>query len=252
MPLGQTVAQEGIASSSSLEEEIDKFQFEEETRGVEAIVILEAEEETDEYSCIQTPAPLITNVEDSLDNEAEGMAPKSGQSLRKLMKGRNKPHTPQEANKSKPPSEPSFSPPQLSADLGLKPNHELRRKRQHEAPEQGEIGPLKGNKQHKVSQNQRSRRSNSVESREDPLVAQVRRLSRIWSLKLEVDGVPIAWDTSIRHYRGGHAGHVAEALEQPLFLPKDMEAYRHFNQQELFLSLKRDLAMVSSLIYCPT
>ena len=76
--------------------------------------------------------------------------------------------------------------------------------------------------------------------------------SRIWSLKLEVDGVPIAWDTSIRHYHGGHAGHVAEALEQPLLLPKDLEAYRHFNQQELFLSLKRDLAMVSGLIYCPT
>ena len=34
------VAEEGIASSSSLEEEIDKFQFEEEeTQGVEAIVI---------------------------------------------------------------------------------------------------------------------------------------------------------------------------------------------------------------------
>ena len=31
---GQAVAQEGIASSSSLEEEIDKFQFEEETQGV--------------------------------------------------------------------------------------------------------------------------------------------------------------------------------------------------------------------------
>ena len=30
VPLGQAVAEEGIASSSSLEEEIDKFQFEEE------------------------------------------------------------------------------------------------------------------------------------------------------------------------------------------------------------------------------
>ena len=54
VPLGQAVAQEGITSSSSLEEEIDKFQFEEETQGVEAIVISEAEDETDEYSCIQT------------------------------------------------------------------------------------------------------------------------------------------------------------------------------------------------------
>ena len=53
MPLGQAVAEEGIASSSSLKEEIDKFQFkEEEMQGVEAIVISEAEEETDEYLCI--------------------------------------------------------------------------------------------------------------------------------------------------------------------------------------------------------
>ena len=66
-----------------------------------------------------------------------------------------------------------------------------------------------------------------------------------------MDGVLIAWDSSIRHYHREHAGYFAEALEQPLLLPKDMEAYRNFSQQELFLSLKRDLAMVSGLIYCP-
>ena len=76
MPLGQAVAEEGIAFSFSLEEEIDKFQFEEEETRVKAIVISEAVEETDEYSCIQTPAPIITYVEDSLDNESEKMAPK--------------------------------------------------------------------------------------------------------------------------------------------------------------------------------
>ena len=79
-------------------------------------------------------------------------------------------------------------------------------------------------------------------------MAQVRRPIRTWSPKLEVDGVPIAWDASLRHYRGGHVGHVAEALEQPLLLPKDIEAYRNFNHPELFLSLKKDLAMVSYLI----
>ena len=79
IPLGLAVAEEGIASSSSLEEEIDKFQFEdEETQGVEAIVISKAEKKTDKYSCIQTPAPVITYVEDSLDNKAEEMALKSG------------------------------------------------------------------------------------------------------------------------------------------------------------------------------
>ena len=50
VPLGQAIVEEGAASSSSLEEEIDKFQFEE-----EAIVISEAEEEADKYSCVQTP-----------------------------------------------------------------------------------------------------------------------------------------------------------------------------------------------------
>ena len=50
VPLAQAVAEEGVASSSSLEEEIDRFRFEE-----EAIVISEAEKEADEYSCVQTP-----------------------------------------------------------------------------------------------------------------------------------------------------------------------------------------------------
>ena len=185
---------------------------------------------------------------DSSDNEVKEMALKFGQSLRELMKGRNKTPTPQEANKSKPPVNPPPPPPQVPADLGLKPNPELRRKRQHEAPKEGEIGLSKGNKQQRVSQDQRSRRSTSVESQEDPLATYVRRTPRIWSLKLELDGVPIAWDTSIRNYQGGQAGHVVEALEQPFILPKDMEAYRRFSQQELFLSLKRDLVMVSNSI----
>ena len=83
-------------------------------------------------------------------------------------------------------------------------------------------------------------------------MAQVRRPTRTWSPKLEVDGVLIAYDAFLRHYHGGHVGLVAEALEQPLLLPKDMEVYRNFNHLELFLSLKRDLAMVSDWIHCST
>ena len=49
VPLGQAIIGERAASSSSLEEEIDRFQFEE-----EAIVISEAKEGADEYSCVQT------------------------------------------------------------------------------------------------------------------------------------------------------------------------------------------------------
>ena len=71
------------------------------------------------------------------------MALKSGQSLRELIKGRNKAST----NKSKPPLNLPPPSPQLLANLRLKPNPELRRKRQHEDPEEGEIGPPKENKQ---------------------------------------------------------------------------------------------------------
>ena len=80
-------------------------------------------------------------------------------------------------------------------------------------------------------------------------MAQMRRPTHTWSLVLEVDGVPIAYDATLRHYRRGHTGLVAEALEQPLLLLKDMEVYRTFNHPELFLSLKRDLAMVSDSIH---
>ena len=77
----------------------------------------------------------------------------------------------------------------------------------------------------------------------------MRRPTHTCSPKLEVDSAPIAWDASLKHYHGGHASHIVEALEQPLLLPKYMEAYRSFTHPKLFLSLKRDLAMVSDSIY---
>ena len=71
----------------------------------------------------------------------------------------------------------------------------------------------KGSKQPRQSQDQKSRRSNSVNSREEPHMAQVRCLTRIWLPKLEVNGVPIAYDASLRHYRGRHVGLLVEALK---------------------------------------
>ena len=109
-------------------------------------------------------------MEDSSDNEEE-MAPKTGPSLRELMKGRNKAPSSQETSKSKLLVNPPPPPPQLPTDLGLKPNLELRRKRHPEALEEGEVGLSKGSKQQRQSQDQRSRRSGSVDSREEPPVA---------------------------------------------------------------------------------
>ena len=122
VPLGQAIVEEEATSSSFLEEEIDRFQFEE-----EAIIISEAEEGANGYSCVQTPTQIVTYIGDTSDEE-EAMAPKNGPSLRDLMKNRNKAPSPQDKSKSKPPVNPP-PPPQLPADLGLKPNADLRRKR---------------------------------------------------------------------------------------------------------------------------
>ena len=159
VPLGQAIVEEGVASSSFLKEEIDRFHFEE-----EAIVISKAKEGADKYSFVQTPAHIVTYIGDTSDEE-EAMAPKTGPSLRDLMKNMNKAPSPQDKNKSKPPvNPPPPPPPQLPADLRLKPNPDLRRKRHPEATEEGELGPSKRSKQPRQSQDQRNRRSNSVDS----------------------------------------------------------------------------------------
>ena len=71
------------------------------------------------------------------------MAPKTGPSLKELMKNRNKAPSPQDKDKSKPPANPPPPPPQILADLGLKPNPDLRRKRPGDTVKEGELGPAK-------------------------------------------------------------------------------------------------------------
>ena len=156
VPLEQAIIGEGTASSSSLEEEIDRFQFKE-----EAIVISKAEERADEYSCVQTPTQIITYIGDSSDEE-EAMAPMTGPSLKELMRNRNKVPSSKDKNKSKLPTNPP--PPQILADLGLKPNPNLRKKRQVETAEEGELGTSKGSKQPRQSQDHRNRRSSYVDN----------------------------------------------------------------------------------------
>ena len=74
---------------------------------------------------MQTSAQVITFIVDT-SNEEEAMALKTGPSLRELMKSRNKVPSPKDNNKSKPPANPPPPPPQIPADLGLKPNPDLR------------------------------------------------------------------------------------------------------------------------------
>ena len=65
-----------------------------------------------------------------------------------------------------------------------------------------------------------------------------------------MDGAPIPWGASVWEFQKGRAGYIPEALEHPLLLPKDMDTYRRFTQNDLFLSLKKDLAMVNNSSTC--
>ena len=66
---------------------------------------------------------------------------------------------------------------------------------------------------------------------------------------MELDGAPLLSDASIRDFQQGTAGYVADAVEQSLLLPKDMADLRSMRQHEVFLGLKRDLAMVSKFFF---
>ena len=59
-----------------------------------------------------------------------------------------------------------------------------------------------------------------------------------------LDGAPLPLDSSIRDFQKGKVGYVANALEQSLLLPQDMADLRTLKKYEVFLTLKRDLAMV--------
>ena len=86
-----------------------------------------------------------------------------------------------------------------------------------------------------------------MESRDKQNRADVHITQCTWSLQLKVDGTPIPWNASIQEFQRGRAGYIAKGMEQPLLIPKDMEAYKRFKQNDIFMSIKRDLAMVGKL-----
>ena len=124
----------------------------------------------------------------------------------------------------------------------------LRRKRQVKETEEGEIGrekarPQKKGKETKEPRDKRTRSTNTQDE------AATRREQRIWSPRIELDGAPIPWDATLWESQREQASYLADALQQPLLLPRDMEGLRKTRQPELFMSLKRDMAMVSRIFY---
>ena len=59
-----------------------------------------------------------------------------------------------------------------------------------------------------------------------------------------VDGAPLLANASIRDFQGGKVDYIVDAMEQALLLPGDIAKLRSMRRHEVFLSLKRYLAMV--------
>ena len=148
------------SSRLSLEEEIDKFYFEEDIPKAPLIELLNPEGEHDRNSVVGVPL-VIACSDDSSNEEVDNMASHKGKSLRELMSSRGKGQSSKVPSKSQAPIHPPVAP-QLPTDLGLKVNPDLKKKRPVESLEKGEVGPHKG-KQQKTTREQRDKRASSVE-----------------------------------------------------------------------------------------
>ena len=71
---------------------------------------------------------------------------------------------------------------------------------------------------------------------------QVRPLA--WLPTSMLNGEPLLTNASIHDFQGGVSGYMADVVEQALLLPKDMTELCDMRRHEVFLSLKRYLAMV--------
>ncbi|KAK9997167.1 hypothetical protein SO802_021853 [Lithocarpus litseifolius] len=114
--------------------------------------------------------------------------------------------------------------------------------------EEGEVSPRqqKGPKQQKGGRD--NMRVSPPRHRSDPYPREAQQ-SPAWASRLDPDGAPIPTTTSIWEFQNGHSSYIAEALERPLLLPRDMETVRSWRQADLFMSMKRDLAMLTQQVY---
>ena len=145
-----------------LEEEIDKFDFEEEqSPRAPLICISDAEGESNRSSGVHNPYLILARPDNSDEGEDSLAINKNKKSLRDLLATRGKESTSKRAPTSQVAPPPS---PQIPLNLGLKANPDLKKKRLVDTLEEGEVGPRKGTNQQKMAPEARSRRSQSVES----------------------------------------------------------------------------------------
>ena len=70
-----------------------------------------------------------------------------------------------------------------------------------------------------------------------------------WNPPLVLNGSPLPIYSSIKDFQQGKARYVANALKQPRLLPDDIADLRTMKKHEVFLTLKRDLALINAFLF---
>ena len=109
-----------------------------------------------------------------------------------------------------------------------------------EVQEETPLEPTKVVKMTRTQQRKGVERSNTASER--------RSKALIWNPSFALDDSPLLEDASIRDFNGGRVGYIANTVEQALLLPRDMDELQNLKKHELFLFMKRDLALVTLLL----
>ena len=160
----------------------------------EPVEISDSEDELDKATTAPSPKLIVACVDPNFKEE-EDMALNPRKGLKDILAGRNKGSSFKETPKTQLP--PNLPPPPLPSPLGLLPNPNLQKKKRKEKDiEEREIAPSKDPKQQKI--NRDKAHESLVESREAEHSANVRHST--WNPKLELDGVTLPWNSSIREF----------------------------------------------------
>lgn len=115
-----------------------------------------------------------------------------------------------------------------------------------EVAEEGEVVPFKELEPQKGAKLAKgAQRKSSSERVITKWVSDHRSRVPVWNPLLELDDAPLPLDSSIQDFQKEKASYVVDALLRPLLLSQDMADLRTLKKHKVFLTLKRDLAMVS-------
>ena len=192
----------------------------------------------DEFEVFNQDLSLETSIPDLgphfspiIDEMSIQRKPKS--SLLELIENQFERDAPEKIARTKSPTPPPVLPHPQPADL----------KRKREQKGKGVMGtgqtlpPRKDEVQRAAKQAKTGQRE--TEKRSDPPVGPL-----VWLPALMLNREPLLANASICDFQGGTASYVIDAEEQALLLPEVMAEWRGMRRHEVFLNLKRYLAMV--------